>query len=201
MLSISIACKARWPSQGELSRKIVHIGTGPVIPLAWWLNIQGNIAIPIAIFITLGLFINHHWRFIPSIEDVKRQSYGTITYGFSLTVMLIIFWPANAACVCAGILVMAFGDGLAGLIGQNIKSPSWKIFNQRKSFAGTVTIGIVSIIILLALSIVTKIPIQPIKLLVIAGLAVGLEQISKWGLDNLTVPIGVAYAWSVLTTL
>ena len=136
---IAIICGNRWPSQKELSRKIVHIGTGPVIPLAWVLGITAKLAIPVASVITVALVINHQFKLLPALEDINRQSYGTIAYGLSITFLLIFLWPENASAVSAGVLVMSFGDGLAGLIGRKFKSFQWTLFGQRKSFAGTLT--------------------------------------------------------------
>ena len=67
--------------------------------------------------------INHQWRFIPAVEDVDRNSYGTIAYGIAITTLLLLFWPTRADAVSAGVLVMALGDGLAGLIGRNVDVP------------------------------------------------------------------------------
>ena len=133
----AIICRYLYPGQKELSRKIIHIGTGPVLPLAWVLKISSNIAIPVASIITLGLFINHRLRLLPAMEDINRQSYGTIAYGMSITILIICLWPEHAAAVSAGVLVMSFGDGLAGLIGPKWKSPDWLILGQRKSLIGT----------------------------------------------------------------
>ena len=148
MLSAAVVCRVRWPNQRELSRKIVHIGTGPVIPLAWWLGIPSDWAIPMAILITIVILINHRWRLLPAIEDVNRHSYGTVAYALTITLLLIFFWPENAAAVCSGVLVMAFGDGLAGLIGRKVRSPNWLIWGQRKSIAGTLTMAVITLIIL-----------------------------------------------------
>ena len=92
VLFASIICRRIFPDQKELSRKIVHIGSGPVIPLAWILGISQKLAIPVASIITLGLLINHRLRIIPAMEDVNRQSYGTIAYGLSITYLLIFLW-------------------------------------------------------------------------------------------------------------
>ncbi|MFZ9463691.1 MAG: dolichol kinase, partial [Vulcanococcus sp.] len=40
------------PEQREWSRKVVHIGTGPVILLAWWLQIDRAVALPAAALVT-----------------------------------------------------------------------------------------------------------------------------------------------------
>ena len=191
----AIICRYLYPGQKELSRKIIHIGTGPVLPLAWILKISSNIAIPVASIITLGLLINHRLRLLPAMEDINRQSYGTIAYGMSITILIICLWPEHAAAVSAGVLVMSFGDGLAGLIGPKWQSPDWLILGQRKSVIGTVTMALVALIVLFLIALISGITIHPLLLIVIATLAVILEQVGPWGIDNLTVPIGVAYAW------
>ena len=90
---------------------------------------------------------------------------------------------------------MSFGDGLAGLIGPNLNSPDWLVLGQRKSISGTFTMAIVVAIVLSIVTIISGVSIQPLWLITITCLAVGLEQIGPWGIDNLTVPIGVAYGW------
>ncbi|WP_413430495.1 diacylglycerol/polyprenol kinase family protein [Synechococcus sp. Cu2B8-bc1011] len=199
VLGSALACRSLWPHQRELSRKIVHIGTGPVLPLAWLLHIPFSIAVPCALVVTLLAFINHRWNLLPAVEDVGRNSYGTVAYGIAICLLLILFWANNPAAACAGVLVMAFGDGLAGLIGRAVRSPSWTILDQRKSIIGTTTMAIASAVVLLALVLMTQSQLTPFRLLAVCTLAVGLEQLSVWGIDNLTVPLGVALSWTWMT--
>ena len=193
-------CRHYLPRQKELSRKIVHIGTGPVILLAWILEISARVAIPVASVITVGLLINHQLRFVPALEDVNRQSYGTIAYGLSITILLIFLWPENAAAVSAGVLAMSFGDGFAGLIGRQVNSPTWRVLNQQKSIAGTVSMGVITAMALLLIMILSGSFMHPLLIVAISTLAVGLEQVGPWGIDNLTVPIGVAYSWLLFSS-
>ena len=86
---------------------------------------------------------------------------------------------------------MAFGDGLAGLIGRSVKSPKWSILDQTKSIVGTLTMGSVVAITTSIVSSTNNLGIQPLEILVISVIATFLEQISPFGIDNLTVPIGV----------
>jgi len=86
---------------------------------------------------------------------------------------------------------MAFGDGLAGLIGKSINSPKWSVLGQSKSIAGTFAMGSVVAITTSIISSTNNLGIQPLEILVISLIATFLEQISPWGIDNLTVPIGV----------
>ncbi len=200
VLFASIILKKRFPANKELSRKVVHIGTGPIIPLAWWLEVSRELAIFCGILITIMLLINHRMRIINSIEDISRKSYGTIAYGISISILIILFWPSNNAAITSGILVMAFGDGFAGLIGRNFKSQNWNILGQQKSLAGTLTMTLVTCIVLVGIALTNGIPIDNLKIVLITCLAVGLEQISYMGIDNLTVPIGVSLGWIWMTT-
>jgi len=180
----------------EWSRKLVHIGTGAVVPLAWLLNVDRWIAVPAAAAITVLAAINHRRRLLPAIEDVGRHSYGTIAYGAAITLLLLTYWPDQRDAVCAGVLVMALGDGLAGVLGALIPSPSWQVWGQRKSLIGTAAMAAAS---LAALALVAAAaPLAPAwgALLAIALLATALEQVAWLGLDNLTVPLVSAWLWS-----
>ena len=197
VVGLALISRQLWPQQKELGRKVIHIGTGAVVPLAWLFEIPSVIAIPCAAVITLITAINHQWRFIAAIEEVDRNSYGTIAYGLAITILLVLFWPDRPDAATAGVLVMALGDGLAGLIGRQLKTPQWVIFEQTKSIAGTTTMAVVSMLVLIIMSTITnQIISAPIAIAIALG-ATGLEQISMRGVDNLTVPLGVGLAWSV----
>jgi len=191
ILLIAFLCKRYFPKKEELSRKIIHIGTGPVILLAWLFDIPKNIAFLTALLITIALGVNYQYRLMPTIEDIERKSFGTIAYGISITVLLFLFWPHYALSISLGILSMAFGDGLAGLIGRSINSPKWSVLGQTKSIAGTFTMSSVVTITTATISYINNLDIQPTAIIAISLIATFLEQISPWGIDNITVPIGV----------
>ena len=194
----AVLCRRLRPNQRELSRKIVHIGTGAVVPLAWFFEIPFVVALPVAAMITIVTTINHQWRFIPAVEDVDRNSYGTIAYGIAITTLLLLFWPTRADAVSAGVLVMALGDGLAGLIGRNVESPKWVLFGQTKSSVGTMTMAVVSGLVLIGLARWSGADLSLPAALGMVAMATGLEQLSWSGLDNLSVPLSVGMLWSQL---
>jgi phytol kinase len=213
VVALALLVRQRWPEQREWSRKLVHLGTGPVVLLAWALQIERGIALPVAAAVTLLTALNHRYRLLPAVEDVGRHSYGTIAYGASITLLLALFWPSQPAAVAAGVLVMAFGDGLAGLLGPLIRSPSWSLWGQRKSVVGTGAMAIASAAVL---SVLWSLPASCVAgsglagaasagglaaaaaIALITAVAVGLEQLSAYGVDNLTVPVAVALLWSLL---
>ena len=116
--------------QREWSRKLVHIGTGAVVPLAWLFVIDRWIAIPAAATITLLAAINHSTRLLPAIEDVGRHSYGTIAYGAAITTLLWLYWPERADAVTSTVDPLArcsvvsesFNSLLPALIGSGSRS-------------------------------------------------------------------------------
>ncbi len=196
---LALLVRRRWPDQPEWSRKVVHIGSGPVLLLAWGLGIDRRIALPVAGLVTLLAALNHRIRVLPAIEDVDRRSYGTIAYGATIVLLLLLWWPAQPAAVAAGVLVMAWGDGFAGLIGPIWSSPSWQVWGQKRSLLGTATMALASLGALvlvrqLALAAGLTAP-DPGALAAMALLATALEQVAWLGLDNLSVPLAVAALW------
>jgi phytol kinase len=203
VLATALLVRRRWPDQREWSRKVVHIGTGPVVLLAWWLQIDRAVALPAAALVTLATALNHRFRLLPAVEDVGRHSYGTIAYGASITLLLALYWPLQPLPVAAGVLVMACGDGLAGLVGPLLSSPRWHLLGQGKSLAGTGAMAAASLVALLIVMLLAQASGQPAPawpgLLLIAAAATGLEQLSGFGVDNLSVPLVTALLWQQLS--
>jgi phytol kinase len=54
VVGTALVVRHRFPDQREWSRKVVHIGTGPVVLLAWGLGIARWVALPAAIAVTLA---------------------------------------------------------------------------------------------------------------------------------------------------
>ena len=213
VLALAVLVRRRWPEQREWSRKLIHMGTGPVVLLAWALQIGRGVALPVAAAVTLLTALNHRYRLLPAVEDVDRPSYGTVAYGASITLLVALFWPAHRGAVAAGVLVMAFGDGLAGLLGPLVRSPSWSLFGQRKSLVGTGAMAIASAAVLTLIWILQAPaaeasaaatwaaagpPQAAAAIVLITAVAVGLEQLSAFGLDNLSVPLAVGLLWNLV---
>ena len=187
------------PNNKELLRKIIHIGVGPLIPLAKFLEINQILAQYIAALVSVLVLINYIYRLFPVIEDVDRKSFGTLFYCLSLFILISFFWDKDPSSLFAGVFIMTFGDGLAGLLGKNFKSRNWIIFNQKKSLIGTATMFLVSLIITGSLAYFGSHEIS-FFLPLIALLATTIEQFSIAGIDNLFVPIVSAIAFNLLVT-
>ena len=185
---ISKLFKNFYPNNQELLRKIIHIGMGPLIPLAKFLEIEQSTAQYFAGGMSILIVINYIYKLFPIIEDVDRKSFGTFFYCFSLLILISLFWEKDPLALTAGFFIMTLGDGLAGLIGKNFKSKTWKIFSQKKSLIGTTTMFVISLLVLSILGYTNNFNFNYYYFW-IALLATLLEQISIIGIDNLSVPI------------
>ena len=199
LFSITFIYKLFRPNNKELLRKIIHIGVGPLIPLAKFLEINQNLAQYIAALVSILVLINYVYRLFPIIEDIDRKSFGTLFYCLSLFILITFFWDKDPLSLFAGVFIMTFGDGLAGLLGKNLKSKTWIIFNQKKSLIGTTTMFLVSLIITGSLAYFGNHEIS-FFLPLIALLATTIEQFSIAGIDNLFVPIVSAMTFNLLVT-
>ncbi|WP_404786220.1 diacylglycerol/polyprenol kinase family protein [Altericista sp. CCNU0014] len=184
------------PLGGEVSRKIVHIGVGNVILLAWWLRIPTEVGVAAAVLSGVATLISYWYPLLASVSGVGRKSWGTFFYSVSIGLLIAYFWPRGLESHAAlGVLVMTWGDGLAALIGQRFGSHRYEVWGMTKSWEGTATMAIASTLVSGAILISTYGLSWPIGLvsLLVAILATGLEAFSKFGVDNLTVPLGSAF--------
>jgi phytol kinase len=180
---------------GEVTRKIVHIGSGQVVLLAWWLKIPAWIGVGAAIVAGGVAILSYFLPILPSLESVGRRSLGTFFYAISMGLLIGYFFSRQQPEYAAlGILIMAWGDGLAALIGQNFGQHPYQLWGIRKTWEGSLTMLVVSFVVtVLILGIIQPISLSLIAIaLIVAILATFLETFSKFGIDNLTVPLGSA---------
>ncbi|WP_414564384.1 MULTISPECIES: diacylglycerol/polyprenol kinase family protein [unclassified Anabaena] len=179
----------------EIVRKIVHIGTGNVILLAWWLNIPAIVGITASVVASAITLLSYRFPILPGINSVGRQSLGTFFYAVSVGILIAWFWHIQQPQYAAiGIMVMAWGDGLAALIGQRFGQHKYKVLGAQKSWEGSLTMALVSYFIssMILLGVQGNTWTTWVVSLAIAFVATSLEAISFLGIDNLTVPLGSA---------
>ncbi|WP_288258024.1 diacylglycerol/polyprenol kinase family protein [uncultured Prochlorococcus sp.] len=196
---ISIVFKKYNKDSREIVRKIIHIGIGPLIPIAQFLKINQNSALIFTGIVSLMVLINYNYKLFPTIEDVERKSYGTLFYCLSLFILIYLFWDKNPYALISGFFIMTFGDGLAGLIGKSFNSKSWIFFKQKKSLYGTITMFLTSLIIVCSIGYSQQNSLN-LNYFTIAFIATFLEQFSLLGIDNFIVPISSALFFNFFIT-
>ena len=198
---LSIIYKKFYPNNKEAIRKIIHIGIGPLIPIAKLLEIDQNAALYFTGLISSLIFLNYQFKLFPSIEDVDRKSFGTLFYCLSVFILIYLFWNKDPNALIVGFFIMTFGDGFAGLIGKNFKSKNWFILGQKKSFYGTLTMFFTSLLVLISLGLFQQYTFNlNINYFAIAVISTLLEQFSIFGIDNFIVPISAAIYFNFFIT-
>lgn len=181
----------------EVVRKVVHIGVGNVILLAWWMQTPGWLGVGASVVFSTIAFISYRLPILPSINGVGRKSLGTFFYAVSIGILVGIFWTLHLPhYAVVGVLVMTWGDGLAALVGQRFGKHPYKVWGMEKSWEGSLTMALVSFTVIgLILGSVWGQSWQVWAIAAgVAILATGLEAFSNYGIDNLTVPLGSAFA-------
>src|SRR5690606_10098770 len=80
-----------WRMNAEVTRKVVHIGTGllallfPLVLTSHWqvLALCGSFAVL--------LWISIRYKFLPSINGIRRKSYGSLGYPISVYVSFLAY--------------------------------------------------------------------------------------------------------------
>jgi len=196
---ISIVFKKYNEDSKEIVRKIIHIGIGPLIPIAQFLKINQNSALIFTGIVSLTVLINYKYKIFPTIEDVERKSYGTFFYCLSLFILISLFWNKDPYALLTGFFIMTFGDGLAGLLGKSFQSRNWNFFKQKKSLLGTITMFLTSLIVVYTVGNIQQNSFN-LNYFTIAFIATILEQFSVLGIDNLIVPISSALYFNFFIT-
>lgn len=191
---LALGVGAAKPADSELVRKIVHIGTGNVILLAWWLQMPAWLGIGASILFGLVTLVSYRFPIIPGLDSVGRKSLGTFFYAVSIGVLIALFWQTQPHLAVIGVLIMTWGDGLAALVGQRWGQHPYKLWEMQKSWEGSIAMMVVSYIVssLILLSVEGNSWQTWVISGVIALTATTLEAFSKLGIDNLTVPLGSA---------
>ena len=188
----------------EQVRKVVHIGTGNILPIAWYFNFPEWFCLSMGGLFCVITFLSYHFPILPIINSVGRQTYGVFFYALSITILVGWFWTiGQPQYAVLGVLVMTWGDGIAALVGQKWGKHPYQIGQNHKSWEGSIAMAItcfVVTIVVLGISPGLSIFTIPIGLLV-AITATILEAVSPAGSDNLSVPIGsgaLAYLLSLI---
>lgn len=175
----------------EASRKFIHIMLANwwFIAMYFFTNWVWASIVPIC-FVVIN-YISYKKNIISVMERSEQDGLGTVYYALSLVVMAIYTFgiiKRPEVGLCAS-LVMGYGDGLASVVGQSVKSYEYKIGNTRKTIAGSVTMFVVSLILIGVFLYSAESTFWILKAIIISGGMTIVEAVSIKGTDNITVPV------------
>lgn len=179
----------------EITRKVVHIGAGQVILIAWALDVPAWAGIAASVLFSSVALLSYRLPILPGINSVGRKSLGTFFYALSIGLLIIWFWPQGLPQYAViGVLTMTWGDGMAALIGQRFGQHPYQIWGEKKSWEGSLAMLLVSYCVCASVLCFVQGPVPGTWIIATAGavVATALESASKYGVDNLSVPLGTA---------
>jgi phytol kinase len=193
--------------ESRLSRKFIHIGTGPFFVLCWLLFNTNSINKYLAALVPLTFTLQFLLIGIGVIKDdasVKAMSRsgdrreilrGPLYYGIIFVILTIAYWKYSPIGI-VGLMLMCGGDGLADIFGRrwgDTKLP----WNKNKSIFGSfgMLLGgwVFSVLVVWIFSAagVFSLPIQsyllPISIIAIVGTLV--ESLPLKDIDNITITL------------
>lgn len=195
-----------WVS-GQLSRKIIHMGTGPLFVLCWLLFKDVPSArflaalVPLGItvqFALVGLGVMHDPEAVEAMSrsgDPREILKGPLFYGIVFVLSTLLYWRDSPVGIVA-LMLLCGGDGLADVVGKRfgMKPLSW---SPRKSWGGTLSMLIggwaFAMLVLGAYTLAGVFPgpwsryLLPVTLIALAGAAI--ESLPYTDIDNITVPL------------
>jgi len=132
---------------GKTSRKVIHIGTGPLFVLCWLMFDNAPEArwlaalVPFAVTIQFALVGLGKLKDEASVKAMSRTGdpreilRGPLFYGIMFVALTLVFWKESPIGIVA-LMMLCGGDGIADFIGRRVKSP--KLFwSGEKSIAGS----------------------------------------------------------------
>ena len=136
----------------RLSRKLIHIGTGPIFVLCWLLYPNVPEArwlaalVPFAITLQFALVGFGFLEDEAAVQAMARTGdrreilRGPLYYGLMFVLLTILFWKDSPVGTVA-LMILCGGDGVADLVGRRFdrnKLPH----NPRKTVAGSISVFI-----------------------------------------------------------
>jgi len=136
--------------ESRLSRKFIHIGTGPIFVLCWLMYSDAQVSRWLAALVPLLITVQFALVGTGIIQDeaaVKAMSRtgdrreilrGPLFYGIVFVAVTLIYWKDSLIGIPA-LMIMCGGDGIADIVGRRVNSPKLP-WSPEKSVAGSLSV-------------------------------------------------------------
>ena len=136
--------------ESRLSRKLIHIGTGPIFVLCWLMYPDVQISrwlaalVPLVItaqFALVGTGIIQDEAAVKAMSrtgDRREILRGPLFYGLVFVAVTLIYWKDSLIGIPA-LMMMCGGDGIADIVGRRIDSMKLP-WSPEKTVAGSVSV-------------------------------------------------------------
>jgi phytol kinase len=196
--------------ESKLSRKIIHIGTGPVFALCWLMYPDGQISrwlaalVPLVITAQFALVGTGMIRDEAAVKAMSRTGdrreilRGPLFYGIMFVAITLLYWKDSLIGIPA-LMMMCGGDGIADIVGRRVNSPKLP-WSPEKSLAGSLSVfagGWLLTVLIFAVYVWVGAFSGPVTrfLWPVTWIALGatlVESLPFKDIDNLSIPLASA---------
>lgn len=197
--------------KAEITRKIVHFGTG-ILTLLFPILLDNHwLVLFLCSSFALILFISLRFDLLKSINAIDRKSYGSLCYPLSVYICYLVYnWyhhthnSSNDILVFyLPILILAISDPLAALFGKKWPIIKYRVGTGFKSILGSSVFFISSYLI--SFSILINLIGDGFSSIALSSLIIAFtttvsEAFSTNGMDNLYIPLTGAFGTYICLT-
>jgi len=196
--------------ESTLSRKFIHIGTGPIFVLCWLMFPDTTISrylaalVPLLITVQFVLVGTGMMKDDAAVQAMTRTGNpkeilrGPLFYGIMFVLLTILYWKDSPIGITA-LMMMCGGDGIADIVGRRVKSPKLA-WSPEKSVAGSLSVFIggwflTMFIIVVYVSVGVFVAPVSAYLLPVTWIALGatlVESLPFKDVDNITLTLASA---------
>ena len=185
----------------EWTRKLQHVLSGLLAACFPWIFSSSKEVIALGIIMTVVLLALRKSRFLTSMHEVKRKTFGEFYFLLAAVVLSVLSWD-NPPFYFIPMLTLTFSDTVAAMVGTTYKRVTYSIKGHIKSLEGSVAFFVSTFLTehlpFLFLSDIAPLPSILIALN-IALLVALVEAICRNGRDNILIPLSTYYLLIHLT--
>ena len=169
-------------------RALVHILVSCWVAF-WPLFLSFRTISYIAVAMLAVVVVSRYFNVFKAIHKTKRKTIGEFL--FPLAILACAQLANNGAVFAVAMLQLGLADGLASIIGSKTLYKKYAVLGQEKSVGGTLTFLLTAVVLVIAAFIYkgTWGVEAAIMLAVLPAATAAAENISVFGLDDLTVPL------------
>lgn len=177
----------------ELTRKLVHLGTG-VLTLLFPLMLDNHwLVLLLCSSFALILVLSLKYNLLKSINAIDRESVGSIAYPVAVYITYLFYdnYRPNYIYFYLPILILAICDPLAALLGKKFPLGKYKVGKETKTIMGSSAFFVSAFSVYVFLFSLLNMSVLITYALIISIVATITEALSKKGFDNITIPFSV----------
>jgi phytol kinase len=206
-----------WKGDRAMGRKVLHMSVGNIVFFLWLLTSPWTALVVAGSFVLFSLLLTG-WaqRQLRKVIGGSRtggkvldklsimsfsgagNEFGLVYYCIAFTALAVLFYD-RPIVVAAGMLPLAFGDGMGAVVGLNYGAHRYRIVD-RKSLEGTLAVFAAAAAgVAFGLLFYGMAWPQAAAMAVAIGLVTAVvEAAAPWGLDNLAIPACASGAFLLL---